>query len=523
MSSAPGPSDTARALARTAGLRDRQLPRLADVDRRRAQLWGLSLLVAVVVPAVVVVAGTELWQGLVDDGPLRDVLSRRNVQLGLAGVLVTVMGYVAEREVSLRRLTALLLEEQALTRSLVDRVEELNILIRATRAMNSALHLDVVLDQIADSALTLLDARGVTILLVDADHDDRLVVAATAGASDGVVGGTHRLSAGLVATDPGRRRSRRAGLLGCAGGIGGRDAGDGRTLVVPLEVRGALVGVITVQADEDRRPFTELDQRSMDVFGDAAAGAITNAKAHGQQLDNVSRLLEESRARDEFLTLVTHELRTPLTSMIGLMATMAKRGDMMVPEQIVECAEIARGQGWRLDQLIENLLDSSRMVQGGLVVAPRAVDVGAEVRDMAEDLGRALPTHPISVTVPEGVQRMVDTDAVRRILDNLLGNCAKFCPNGTEVHIGLRTTDTGVALSVSDGGAGLVGFEVETVMERFGRGPDPYDRGGLGLGLYVVQALAEAHGGRVDVDTVPGRGTTVTVTLRAAPVVTAAD
>ncbi|CAN5290316.1 hypothetical protein BH23ACT9_BH23ACT9_06430 [soil metagenome] len=500
----------ARRLARTAGLKDLRLPHLEEVDRRRAQLWGLSLLVALALPALIVVAGLDEATGV-----LGETLGTRNVRLVLLAMLVVVMGYVAEREVTLRRLTGMLVEERVLTASLVNRVDELDLLLRATRAMNSALDLDSVLTQIAASSHTLLEAGGVSITLVDEDDADVLVVAAVAGNPDVSLGSRQPIDAG----DSGGAVTRRDALL-VADAEGStmtrmrRHVGE--TLVVPMQLRGSLVGVISVIAGSEREPFTEFDLRGVSVFAEAAAASISNARSYEQQLGRVASLLEQDRAKDEFLTLVTHELRTPLTSMIGLMTTMAKRGGQMRPEQVAQYAEIARTQGWRLDRLIENLLESSRSVGGALEIRPVPADVCRVVHDAVLGLQRALPDHPIGVEAATGIHRLIDVDALLRILDNLLSNAAKYTPAGTPVRVAVSATSAAVCLTVADRGAGMAVEDMAALFGKFTRGPDPYDRGGLGLGLFVVQALAEAHGGRVEVRETEGGGATFEVWLGAA-------
>lgn len=502
------PTETRR-LARIAGLRDISVPQLEEVDRRRAQLWVLSLLVAVVVPAVIVALGLDIVSG-----PWGDSLGQRNVRLVLLAMLVVVLGYVAEREITLRRLTTLLVEERVLTASLVSRVDELDLLLRATRAMNSALDLEAVLGQIAESAFSLLGAGGASILLVDEADPDRLVVSATVGETGAVMGATQPIGEGLA----GGAVSRRDALLVAAGESGSTRARQhaGESLVVPMEVRGELVGVLTVEAGDEREPFTQFDLRGVSVFAEAAAAAISNARSYEQQLGRIATLLEADRAKDEFLALVTHELRTPLTSMIGLMSTMARRGQQMAPAQVTQYAEIARNQGWRLDRLIENLLDSSRQLGGALAITPRPADVGSVVADAVLGLQRALPQHPITVDAPEGIHRCLDVDSMLRILDNLLSNAAKYTPEGTPVHVAVAESATAVRLTVADRGPGVAVEELRELFGKFTRGPDPYDRGGLGLGLYVVQALAEAHGGRVQVEQTRGGGATFHVWLAAA-------
>lgn len=472
-------------LARSAGLNTVRLPHLEEVDRRRAQLWGLSLLIALFVPAMMIIASVDLV-----DNTVTQALESRTVRLGLLGMLVVVLGYVAEREVSLRRLTALLVEERVLTSSLVSRVDELNLLLRATRAMNSALDLKTVLSQIAESAYDLLHASGVAIQLVDDTDPKVLRVVTTAGEWHEALDTTRGISHALDTSTPLR-------------------------LSVPMEVRGHLLGTIGVVRGDQHNPFTEFHLRAVSVFAEAAAAAIGNARAYEQQLGQVATLVEQDRAKNEFLTLITHELRTPLTSIIGLMATMSRPGMKLPPEQVVEYAQIAASQGWRLDRLIQNLLESSKSVKGALGIKACPADVGQVVHDAVTGLQQALPAYPITVDAPIQAHRFVDVDAMQRIMDNLLSNASKYCPEGTPIEVILGLGTSSIKISVIDHGPGVDIHEIGGLFTKFTRGPDPFDQGGLGLGLFVVQALAEAHGGRVEVTETPGGGASFHVWLAA--------
>ncbi len=504
--STPTPAD-AITLARTAGLRELRIPRLEEVDRRRAQLWGLSLLVAIGIPVVVLLASPDVLPPEVFGS-----LDVRTVRLALVAMLVAVMGYVAEREVTLRRLTGLLVEERVLTASLVNRVDELNLLLRATRAMNSALDLTHVLAQIAESAHALLHADGVALWLVDPEDASSLVVATSYGRTPAYAGQRQAVGEGLA----GKAAAQRDALL--AGAQHQRSRTAGAAIAVPLELRGQLVGVLTVHGGEEREAFTEFDLRSVSVFADASAAAISNARAYEEQLGQVADLLEADQAKDEFLTLVTHELRTPLTSMIGLLTTMSRRAGSLTPNQVTEFAGIARAQGWRLDRLIGDLLDAAKDTRRALEVHPEVTAVhtilGASVRAVAA----TAPDRTITFESDGELVRALDPDALLRITDNLLSNAIKYTPEGSPVEVRLREEVRGVRIDVVDHGPGIDPEQRAALFEKFTRGPDPHSRGGLGLGLYVVQALAEAHAGRVEVTQTPGGGATVSVWVAAWPV-----
>lgn len=505
-SSVPASVDP-RTLARTAGLRQIHVPRLEEVDRRRAQLWGLSLLVAVGVPAIMVAVGIN---GLPDI--LRQTFDLRTARLAMLAMLVVVMGYVAEREITLRRLTALLVEERVMTASLVNRVEELNLLLHATRAMNAALDLPHVLTEISRSAAALLRAESVVLYLLDGSAPDHLEVAAVHGPAGVDVGAAEPLDAGLA----GRAMRERDALLSTEDHRGARRAGvTGGVIAVPMEVRGQLVGVLQVAAGAPRDAFTEFDLRGVSVFANAAAAAIANARSYEDQLGRVASLLDADQAKDEFLTLVTHELRTPLTSMIGLLSTMSTRSTSLTPDQITEFAGIAQTQGWRLDRLIGDLLDSSRSQRRALEIHPEITPVDRVVRSAVRAVDQSTPDRDVRCEVPEGLVRVLDSDVLLRIVDNLLSNALKYTPADSPIVVRVSEEARGLRIDVIDHGDGIDPASRTALFDKFTRGADPYERGGLGLGLYVVEALAEAHAGRVEVTETPGGGATFSVWLAA--------
>lgn len=497
-----------RRLARTAGLSELRLPELEDVDRRRSQLWLLSLLVALSIPAVIITMGLDIIPvGWVE------MLDLRTVRLVLLALLVTTFGYVAEREVTLRRLTGLLIEERILTTSLTSRVEELDLMLQATRVMNSSLDLEQVLSQIASSARRLLRASGAAILLVAPDDPEMLEVAVTVGDAGLKAGARQPLGDGLAGDAAMRRDALIARPRGSAR-RGGRTVGE--ALAAPMAVRGTLVGVLEVAAGDQRAEFTDLDLRSISVFADAATAAITNARAYQRSQEQVADLLESDRAKDEFLTLVTHELRTPLTSVIGLLTTIGRRAGELSPAQVSQYAEVGRVQGWRLDRLIDNLLQTSRAQRGALQIHPSPVDVVQVIRRCVLAFEQVDGDRPLRLDAPESLIACVDGDALARILENLIGNAIKYTPRGSPIEVSLADEAGFVVARVRDHGPGIPYALRSEVFEKFGRAGDPHHAGGLGLGLYVVRALAEVHGGRVLLDEPPGGGACFTVVLATA-------
>jgi two-component system sensor histidine kinase KdpD len=493
-------------LARTAGLREFATPKLEDVDRRRSQLWVLSLLVGLAVPGAMVALGFDVFGDWFDG-----MMDLAKVRLILLALLVAILGYVAEREHALRHLTELLVDERVLTAALVARVEELDLLLRASKAMNSTLQPHRVLEVILRSASDLLRAAEGSIQLICPDDPDMLEVAAVHGATtarlgqrqvigEGVAGQVAASREALLVTGP-HAASRRVRALGSA-------------LVVPLEHRGALVGILNLSVEQDGEQFTEFQLRSVAVFAETASAAIANARNHQSTEEQVAALTELDRMKGEFLTLVTHELRTPLTSLIGLTSTIAGNIGRLDPEEIQQLAEKSRRQGWRLERLVGDLLASSAAVHGALELTPATIDVGALVDELVTGLAAATPNHLITALPrKEPLVRCIDADAVARIVANLVGNAVKYSPGDTTVEVGVRPWADGIALVVVDQGPGIPADERAALFDKFRRGAASSATAGLGLGLYIVRSLATAHGG--DATVTPGArgGSEFVVTL----------
>jgi signal transduction histidine kinase len=224
-----------------------------------------------------------------------------------------------------------------------------------------------------------------------------------------------------------------------------------------------------------------------------------------------SRLSELDRMKDAFLSLITHELRTPLTVISGL-AEMLETGvyGQLTAEQTERIEQISE-QAARLRQLVNDLLDLSKMEAGMMrlwrePLDPRALAeaVAAQLATVAERAGVVLDNQ-VSHQLPE-----VDCDGQRieQVLENLIGNALKFTPAGGRVMISAETQASEVIFCVSDTGCGIAEQERERIFDKFVQvHPRKDDRTkGTGLGLAIVKHLVELHGGRVLVESAMGRG-----------------
>jgi two-component system CheB/CheR fusion protein len=244
---------------------------------------------------------------------------------------------------------------------------------------------------------------------------------------------------------------------------------------------------------------------------------IDTLKHHISEIEQAKAEAERAtRAKDQFLATVSHELRTPLSTM--LMHAQMLRREGMDPKAKRAGEAIERGTRMQA-QLIDDLLDVSRIVAGKLKIAFEAVDLCVVIKAAIEGVNALLERKSIElkVSLDESIGRVSgDPTRLQQIVSNLLINAIKFTPEGGQVTLALKIVDGHARLSVSDTGVGIDPEFLPHVFDRFAQedGSNTRSHGGLGLGLAIVQHLVEAHGGTVTAESAgKGKGATFSVTL----------
>ncbi len=253
-----------------------------------------------------------------------------------------------------------------------------------------------------------------------------------------------------------------------------------------------------------------------DVSARKRAEAVQMA-AFEREREASRRLREVDRLRSDFLSTVSHELRTPLTAIRGFADLLVDNWEATEPEQRRALVQRIAGAGLRLDRLIEDLLDFTRLERGQLGIEMRAHDLAALVDDALLHVAVSLERHEVEVDVEPGLEVLVDEAAFARVLVNLLTNAAKFAPIGSTITVRGASLGDRVAVSVVDRGEGIPADEHDRIFERFYRVEHGTTRRpGTGVGLAIVKEFTEAQGGDVQLRSAPGEGSTFTLRLRPA-------
>jgi two-component system OmpR family sensor kinase len=226
---------------------------------------------------------------------------------------------------------------------------------------------------------------------------------------------------------------------------------------------------------------------------------------------------ESERVLRQFVADASHELRTPLTA-VRAYAELFERGAKYHPDDLERAMTGIQREAARMSVLVDDLLLLARLDQHPTMVA-RDVDL-VEVTRLAAEASRTIdPDRRVGVVAPASAIVHGDADALRRLLDNLLGNVRAHTPPGTPATVTITAQPAHIRLEVRDEGPGLPPELAWHAFERFSRGDASRSRdaGGSGLGLAIVAAIAEAHAGTVAVTSSPGSGACFVVTLPATP------
>ncbi len=302
-------------------------------------------------------------------------------------------------------------------------------------------------------------------------------------------------------------------------------------LGVPISSGGQAIGVISVQSDEQEGRFTEADQRLLSTIATAVGVAFHNAKLFEEAGQARAAAEQADAAKSSFLSTVSHELRTPLTSVLGFAKIIRRRLEErlfpMISEedrkvqqakrQVIENLEIVVSEGERLTKLIDDVLDLAKIEAGKFTWNMTSISVkeviGRAVAATAS-LFEAKKLELVSDIAPDLPGITGDQDRLIQVVINLISNAVKFTDAGS-ITCSARQAGTELLVSVRDSGIGIAPDDQPKVFEKFKQVGDTLtDKPkGTGLGLPICKEIVEYHGGRIWVESEPGRGSIFSFTL----------
>jgi two-component system sensor histidine kinase KdpD len=284
-------------------------------------------------------------------------------------------------------------------------------------------------------------------------------------------------------------------------GLGTATLGQSQGFYVPLLPAGAsaaALGVLAIYPDQPSRFEDPEQQRLADAFAAQIAMAFERASL-SEETERAHLAVEAEQLRSTLLSSVSHDLRTPLAVMKGATSLLVDDSRELAAGTRRELAQAVWEESDRLERLVRNLLDMTRLESG-------AVQIHKEWQSVEEVVGTAisrvesrLAGRPLRTRVGPELIAPLDAVLVEQLLVNLLENALKYTPPGTPIDVEAEERESEVVVTVSDHGPGVREEERERIFDKFHRGPQERT-GGVGLGLTICRAIAVAHGGRIWVE-----------------------
>jgi two-component system sensor histidine kinase KdpD len=267
---------------------------------------------------------------------------------------------------------------------------------------------------------------------------------------------------------------------------------------VPILAQGRRVGALLALAAGSRQTSSDEDRVLAAVA--AQVGTAIERDALRREAAEAEVLRRADEAKDVLLNAVSHDLRTPLASVLAAASNLRQRDVQWSDEERDQFLAAIEVETRRLDRIVGELLDLSRVEAGALRPRRDWYDVGTLVEDVVGRLGSAIGDHPIAVRVPDDLPpASLDHVQIDQVLSNLIENAANYSPDGSGIEVAVRPQNGAIRFEVRDHGPGVPVAERDRIFRPFERRARADGRG-VGLGLAVARAFVEAHGGRIWVE-----------------------
>jgi PAS domain S-box-containing protein len=243
----------------------------------------------------------------------------------------------------------------------------------------------------------------------------------------------------------------------------------------------------------------------------AIVAVVTDLTEQKQNRETISALEQAQQLKDEFIGMVSHELRTPLTVIIGALRTASdERASKEDKDELIQEASTSAES---LASILDNMLELARYQSGRLKLDKKAIKLTDVAAKAVRRVRQKYDTHEIILDIPDEIPEIsFDASRIEQVLYNLVENAVKYSPRGSQVRVFSQPDKKGLVVGVSDRGMGISPEDQHKIFEPFARLQGSGAKG-VGLGLVVCKHLVEAHGGRIWVESLPGKGSTFLFTL----------
>jgi len=402
---------------------------------------------------------------------------------------------------------------------LIRRNRELAALNAIATTVSQSLELNEILSNALNKVLEIMGVHAAFIFLIDTEQDE-LVLQVHHGLSPRFVKGVTRMKMGEglageiaqsgrfisvedISNEP--RVSRKEVV---------KAEGLGAFAGVALNAKDKIVGVLCVMSKERKR-ILPLDMQLLETIGNQLGIAIENAQLMRDMVE-IETLRKLDRLKSQLLSTVSHELRTPLATIKGYATMLLDYDQRLAGDEKREYLGSVDRATDRLTELIDHLLDMSRLESGQMRIERARTDVTTLIRDALGDIQLRSPGHRVTVKTKGKLPTLnVDRRRVRQVLDNLLDNAIKYSDEGTKVAVTAQVRAGELLVGVADEGIGIPEVDLERVFDRMYRIEHrlmPETRG-AGLGLAICKGLVEVQGGKIWVESEVGKGSTFYFTV----------
>ena len=282
---------------------------------------------------------------------------------------------------------------------------------------------------------------------------------------------------------------------------------------LPLVTSRSTVGVIAVTTAKATGELSIEQERLLEAYADLAAVAIESIQL-ANEAQNAQVLRKTEKLQTALLNSISHDLRTPMVSIIGVLSSLQQESMHLDDAAKLNLIQVARDEAERLNDLITNLLDVSRVESGAIKLFRQPSDVQELFGAVLEQLGNRVGSHQINMEIPTDLPFIsVDFGLILQTLVNILDNAIKYSPSGSPIDIKARQADNEIQIEIADRGIGVPPQDLSRIFDKFYRVQRPESVAGTGLGLFISKGIIEAHGGRINALNRQGGGMVLRIIL----------